>query len=46
MFLFAVPEEMRSIGRVDPVGDAIHIFDANGTASLIVPADGCEEFLA
>jgi hypothetical protein len=46
MFLFAVPEEVRSIDNVAPVGSAIHIYDASGTASFTVPADGCEEFLA
>jgi hypothetical protein len=46
MFLSAVPEEMQSIDHVVPVGNAIHIYDAGGTASLQVPADGCEEFLA
>ncbi|MGP8269178.1 MAG: hypothetical protein ACLQLH_03845 [Terracidiphilus sp.] len=46
MFLFAVPGKLRPIENVVPVGDAIHFYDANGTASLIVPADGCEEFLA
>jgi len=46
MFLFAVSAEMHSAEDAVPVGDAISIYDANGTASLSVPAEGCEEFLA
>lgn len=46
MFLFAVPAEIESIDNVVPVGNAINIYDARGTAPFSVPAEGCEEFLA
>ena len=46
MFLFAVPSEMQSIDNVVPTGNAISIYGANGTVSLSVPADDCEEFLS
>lgn len=46
MFLFEVPSEMRSVGKVEPLDDAISIYNEDGTGSFSLPAEGCEKFLA
>ena len=46
MFLFAVPTEMHSAERVEVTVDAVAIYDACGAVSVLVPAEGCAEFLA
>lgn len=46
MSLFEVPAKMRSVGSVEPVDDAISIYNEDRTTSIILPAQGCEAFLA
>jgi hypothetical protein len=46
IFLFEVPQQVRSIGNVVVVGDAIELSDENGAALFSIPAEGCEAFLA
>jgi hypothetical protein len=46
MFLFKVPDEMRSIGNVETLCDALCIDDESGSVSLSIVASGCESFLA
>lgn len=46
MFLFTVPTEMHFIDSVVPAGNALFIYDTSGMASISVPAEGCEAFLA
>ncbi len=46
IFLVKIPDGMNSVGNVEVEGDAIRLYDAEGHASITVPANGCEEFLA
>ena len=46
LFVFSLPEGMRSVEEVEVKGDAIVLFDQNAKPSASVPARGCEAFLA